>query len=338
MESQGHKEGDAMIYDLAVVGGGPAALAATFYALEKRLSVLMIYDELGGQIGWRERLVSYERDQQQLIEARQQHARQPQPEALPPLPANALVRVLIERVTEAGCGTRDHVLNIAKRIGYFGVTTAQGGVIQTTAVLFATGAAPLRLDVPGAALLDRGMSYSIATYAPYVAGQAVAVIGSTSRALLGTMELANIAQQVYLIVPRPDDLATPLGYALRQHPAVQIFAGYEVAEIFGLQRVEELVLRGHGETRRLSVRHAFVDLGLVPRSALVQKLVQTNQRGFVVVDEHNATTLPGLFAAGDVTTQPGEQVLAAIGDGARAAMSAHQYIMIQRLAQREVGG
>jgi thioredoxin reductase (NADPH) len=90
-----------------------------------------------------------------------------------------------------------------------------------------------------------------------------------------------------------------------------------------------VIVARDGEVRRLPVDAAFADLSLVPNSAIVRSIAQTDQDGFIWVDERNATTQPDLFAAGDVTTAFGEQVLIAIGDGARAALSAYDYLLPQ---------
>ena len=97
----------------------------------------------------------------------------------------------------------------------------------------------------------------------------------------------------------------------------------------GATSVEELVIGRHGKTRRLQVDAAFIDLGLMPNSGMVRRIAQTDTDGFISVDDRNATTCPGLFAAGDVTTSFGEQHLIAIGEGARAALSAYDELLPQ---------
>jgi thioredoxin reductase len=187
-----------------------------------------------------------------------------------------------------------------------------------------------------------GLGYSVRTYAHLVTGKPVAVIGSTLRALRGTAELARIAERVYVVAPYPGALETPLGQALADRPNIELLQHYHVKELVGINRLEEVIIARDGDTRRLHVAHAFVDLGLVPNSQAVQRLGVTNSAGFIEVDRQNATTVPGLYAAGDVTTAAGEQVLVAIGDGARAAMSGYDYLLARWLAgavqERAVGG
>jgi thioredoxin reductase len=228
----------------------------------------------------------------------------------------------------AGRTLRDHVIEVSKVANGFQVATQRHGAFAATAVLVTTGATPVRLAVPGAReLLNQGLSYSATTHAHLLIGKTTAVIGANERALRGMSELARVAAKVYLIAPDSDDLATAMAAALRRRPNVEVFAGYEVREIVGSANVEELVLERAGDCRRLRVDAAFVDLGLAPNSACVRRLVRTDGSGAIWVDERMATTVPGLFAAGDVTTSFGEQILIAIGDGARAALSAYDYLL-----------
>jgi thioredoxin reductase len=298
------------MYDLIIIGGGAAAASAAVYALGKQLDFLVIYEELG-KAGRTQRLDG---------EIGEEF-----------LPGADAIR-LFERqvVTHAGRTLRDRVTEVAKVAGDFHVTTRHHGVHESRALIVATGATPIALDVPGAkALLGYGLGYSITTHAHILAGKSVAVIGTTVRALRGVIELSRTAAQIYLVAPDATGLETPLAGAIRQRPKVTILDGYEVQEIVGRSGVEQLVVARDGQVRHLLVDAAFVDLRLMPNSGVVRQIVQTDIDGFIWVDDRNATTLPGLFAAGDVTTAFGEQILIAIGEGARAALSAYDYLLPQ---------
>jgi thioredoxin reductase (NADPH) len=297
------------MHDLIIVGGGAAALSAAVYALGKQLDTLIIYEKMGGRAGT------------------EQHLRdQPNKEYL--AGAEAAAALARQVAAQSDCTLFDRVTDVSKVAGVFRVTTEQHGVYESLAVLVATGATATPLDAAGAReLLGQGLGYSATTHAHRVAGKHVAVIGSTVRALRGAAELARSAEQVYLIAPEPGDLETPLARGLRRYPNVEIIEGFRVKAVNGPFHVESLVLEHGEEHRRVRVGAAFADVGLQPNSAMVRKICQTDLDGFVWVDQGNATTLPGLFAAGDVTTAFGEQILIAIGDGARAALSAYDYIL-----------
>lgn len=295
------------MYDLIIIGGGPAAAAAAVYALGKQLHFLVIYDELG------------------KAGRTQQLAGGLGTEFLAGADA---VRVFERQVARTNRTLCDHVTEVSQDSGVLRVATRQHGTKSTTALIVATGATPIALDLPNAKnLLGNGLGYSITTHAQLMDNKNVAVIGTTIRALRGVAELSRNAAQVYLIAPDTARLATPLAAALEQRPNVEILSGYAVEELVGTGNIEALIVTRGGQTRRLNVDAAFVDLGLLPNSGVVRGLVQTDQDGFIWVDERNATNTPGIFAAGDVTTAFGEQIMIAIGDGARAAISAYEYLL-----------
>lgn len=295
--------------DLIIIGGGAAGLSAAAYAIGKQLNFLVIYEDLGGKAGRRQTLAGQVGEEY--------------------LAGAEAVRLFERQVTtHADRALHDGVIGISKEAGVFRVETRHHGVLEAPTVIVATGASPIGLDVPGAKeLAGYGLGYSIATHAHLLAGKSVAVVGSTIRALRGVAELARTATQVYLVAPDARSLETPFARALRRYQNVELLGGAKVEQISGDQSVEQLVVTQEGRRLRLNVDAAFVDLGLRPNSDLVSKIAQTTQDGFIWIDDRNATTVPGLFAAGDVTTSFGEQILIAIGEGARAALSAYDYLL-----------
>ncbi len=304
------------MYDMIVIGGGPAALSAMYYAHSKRLKVVMLCESVGGKVDWVQRHAAVD---DQL-----------------PVPGTELVRPLINWMSrQMNYVIKDRVHSVTEGPNCFEVATDDHGILNSATVIVATGASPQYLHVPGAAsLLDHGLHYSIATHAFRTSGKSVAVVGVTPRSLRGTAELARTADQVYLIAESATMLANPIGRGLRQQPHVEVLENYTVNEVIGLHNVEALIIESLGQARSLNVQQVFVDLGLVPNSAFVHSLVATDAGGFIRVDQHNATSIPGIYAAGDVTTSMGEQMAIALGDGARAAQGAYDYVLALDLATR----
>ncbi len=297
------------MHDLVIIGGGAAGLSAALYALGKGLDAVTIYEDVGGKAGTQQQLAG---------QAGEEY-----------LAGAEAVQLFERRVTShAGAVLRDRVIDLHKHNGVFQIETQHHGALEARAVLIATGATPLKLDVPGAkALLDHGIGYSITTHSQLLAGKRVVVVGTTMRALRGVVELARVAEQVYLIAPDATGMTNPLARSLRRFANVSVLVGYQVVEIAGSIGVEQVAVEQDGERSWLQVDATFADLGLLPNSGIVRKLARVNIDGFIMVDDRNATTQMGLFAAGDVTTAFAEQVLIAIGDGARAAASAYDYIL-----------
>lgn len=301
------------MHDLIIVGGGPAGLAAASYALGKRLDVMLMCLNFGGKAGERQRL-----------------AGQIEPERLIGEEAVAVLWQAIaahpKRIIE------QRVASLFKRDELFHVVTERA-TVRAPAVIVATGAQPAMLGVPNEQqLVGHGLGYSIVTHAHLAAGREVAVVGSTARALRGVAELVQIAERILLIAPVAGQLDTPLGQRLRMHPKVHLLEGYQVTAIeANAGAVHAIIVSRHGAGQRIPVQAVFVDLGLVPNTQMVRQLVRLDEQGFVIVDAHHQTSRPGLFAAGDVTSAVGEQILIAIGEGAMAAQSAYTYILAQRL-------
>lgn len=299
------------MYDVIIIGGGAAGLSAAIYALGKQLNFLIIYDELGGKSDWNQRLSAQEDNGFRA--------------------GGDMVGVFARQMSaQAKQIIQDRVINLTKEEGRFDVETLNHGVYHSTAVIIATGATPVELDAPYAKeLIGHGLGYSATTYSHLLTGKSAAVVGTTERALRGVAELSRVATQVYAIAPDAHGLESDLGRMVQQRPNVEVLSGFTVVEVIGPFHVEEVIISRGEEIRRLGVDAVFVDLGLRPNSRVVQNLARIDDRGFIWVDDRNATSVPGLFAAGDVTTTFGEQVVIAIGEGSRAALSAYDYLLAE---------
>jgi thioredoxin reductase (NADPH) len=211
------------MYDLIIIGGGAAGLSAAVYALGKQLDVVAIYEQVGGKAG----------TQQLHDQAGEEYL------------AGAEAVALFERRVTAheGATLRDRVVGLAKNSGVFQVETQRHGTLTSWAIIVATGATPLTLDVPGAkALLNHGIGYSITTHASLLAGKTAAVVGTTPRALRGVIELARSAAQVYLIAPDATGMTAPLARKVRRLPNATVLERYQLKEIAGADSVEHVVV------------------------------------------------------------------------------------------------
>lgn len=299
--------------DVAIVGGGPAGLAAARYVLHAQLQATIIAPALGGWVGNRFTLRGQE--------------------PVDSVWGGGLVHEFEQRVRERPGAT--YVQQEASRItrqpeGTFRITLADGSEIAARTVIVATGARPKRLYVAGEReFWGRGVSFSAISHAPLFKDRDVAVVGSGDRALIATLELAALARQVYLIVAQPQELAElPLAAKVMARPNVSLFRDWEVQEVLGDEFVTGISLVGsNGETRQVAVEGVFVQFPLLPNNELVRGLVTLDEDGHIYVNHRCETNVPGLFAAGDVTNIHAEQVLVAIGEGAKAGLSAWEYLV-----------
>lgn len=300
------------MYDLIIVGGGPAGLTAAIYAIRKRLNTLVVSQDLGGKINYDMEL--------------------PWVEGHQVIRGVEVVEKFWRELDYLDFARRlERVATVAKDEDVFLVTTADGTELQARSVILATGSRIQQLEVPGERdFIGRGLSYSALSYAPLFVSKRAAVIGDAKLALRAVAELALVASTVHFIVPVPtyDVLDTPLIRKLANSLKVVMWEGYKVKAIAGNDFANRVVLETEaGRECHVDVDGIFVELGLLPNSGPVEGLADLDSEGFVVIDNLNRTSCPGLFAAGDVTNAYTEQVLIAVGEGAKALLGAHEYLL-----------
>lgn len=297
------------MYDLIVIGGGPAGLTATVYALRKRLDVLLITRDLGGKTNYRLQLPFVEKHL--VITGEEVLSRF----------ANEVEYLEFARVFE-------NAEKVEKTSQGFRVTTSGGKVHEARVLIVATGAKGRLLAVPGETdFMMRGLCYSAVSYAPLFIDRETCVIGDTALALRATAELSRIARKVTLVAPTHGELDSAMGRRVLGADNVDVLEGYRVDAVLGDNYARKLVVSQNGEKKELEADAFFVELELDPRSGVVADLVETDDLGHIKVDSRNQTSQEGVFAAGDVTDVIAEQVLIAIGEGAKAALTAYEYLL-----------
>jgi alkyl hydroperoxide reductase subunit F len=304
------------VYELIIVGAGPAGMTAAVYAARKRLNTLLISDDVGGQplttVGI-ENYMGYQFiEGPELMQKFEEQVRQ--------FPSD--VKVQVGQKAES----------LSRIDGGFEVKTDKGEIHRVKAVIFATGKHPRKLNVPGEKeFLGRGVTYCAICDGPLFAGENVAVIGGGNSALEAAEDMVKIAEHVYLISLTPLTGDQILIDKVTDASNLTVFLEHEVLEIRGKKRVEGLRIRDlkSKQQRELDVGGVFIEIGLIPNSEAIKEITTLNRIGEVEVNCANETGVPGLFAAGDVTNVPEKQIVVAAGEGAKAALQAHRYL--QRL-------
>lgn len=298
------------MYDLIIIGGGPAGLTAAIYAIRKRLNVTILSKDLGGKTNYRLALPWVE--DYQVIKG---------------LEIVNKFRNELEYLDFAcKIGT---VEKIEKKGDHFITKTAGGTNLEARAVILASGARQARMDVPGEKeYMMKGLCYSALSYAPLFIDKSVMVIGDADLALRSAAELATVAKEVTMVCASDKLLDSPLGHKLQQAQNVKILMGCEIIEVQGDEYARKLILKDKsGKVSEYSADGMFVEKALKPNISMVEGLVELDEQGRIVIDSACRTDVPGLFAAGDVTNSYAEQVLVAVGEGAKAALSAYEYLL-----------
>lgn len=302
------------MYDLMVIGGGPAGLAATVYAARKQLNAALISQDIGGQMNWTlgiENYLGY-----QFIEA---------PELIGKFQTQVDQFPIDQKIG-------DKVSRVEKIDGGYEAVLENGDRHQSKAAILATGKKPRMLNVPGEKeLVGRGVAYCAVCDGPVFAGQRVAVVGGGNSALEAVLDMLKIAEHVDMVSLTPLTGDPVLISQLSEGEKLAVYTEHETVRIEGDPLVEGMVIKDikTGEEKRLDVTGVFIEIGLVPNSDPVKGLLELNKTGEVPVNCSCETALPGLFAAGDVTNVPEKQIVIAAGEGAKAALGAHRYL--QRL-------
>lgn len=298
------------MYDLIVVGGGPAGLTAAIYAIRKRLNVLLVTKNLGGKTNFHLALPWIE--DYQVIKG---------------LEIVKKFRSELEYLEFAR--HMEGVDKITKKGDTFTLTTKGGGELQAKAVIVATGTRQVRLEVPGESeYIMKGLCYSALSYAPIFIDRTVVVVGDADLALRSAGELATVAKHVYMVCEFGEFLELPLGKKLAAASNVTILKGSKVVEIKGDQFARAAVCQDpSGKYTDIEADGIFIEMALVPNSMMVSELAKLDEKGSIIVDSGARTNVPGLYAAGDVTNTYAEQVLVAVGEGAKAALSAYDYLL-----------
>ncbi|MFC2034338.1 FAD-dependent oxidoreductase [Chloroflexota bacterium] len=304
----------AVMFDLVIIGAGPAGLAATVYAARKQINILLISGDIGGQINrtWGiENYLGY-----QFIEAPELISKFQSQVSQFPIEQKIGGKVSVLKKIESG----------------FETVTENGEKYQAKTVIFATGKRPRELNVPGEKeFVGRGVTYCATCDGPIFSGKRVVVIGGGNSALEAAVDMVKIAEHVNLVSLTPLTGDAVLIDRLKSAENLSIFPEYQTEKIEGKDVVEKIVVKDNksGESKQLDVSGVFIEIGLMPNSESISKLVKLNKTGEVPVNCSCETGIPGLYAAGDVTDIPEKQIVIAAGEGAKALLQANRYL--QRL-------
>jgi len=298
------------MYDLIVVGGGPAGLTATIYAIRKRLNVLLVSKDLGGKTNY--------------------HLELPDQEEYQVINGVEIVDKFKSELEYLRFARHMEPVNIVtKEDDHFVVHTKGGGELPARAVIVATGAQQQWLNVPGEReYLSKGLCYSALSYAPLFIDKETVVVGNGELALRSAAELSTVARQVHVVGPSGHILNTPLGQKLVAAENVTVLEGYEITQVLGNGYCDRVKVKSpEGQEIELKADGTFVEKALTANAACVADLVELDEKGFIKVDAYSRTSVPGIFAAGDVTNIYAEQVLVAVGEGVKAVLSAYDYLL-----------
>jgi alkyl hydroperoxide reductase subunit F len=303
------------MYDLIIIGAGPAGITAAVYAARKRLNTLVITGDIGGQAAWSGDIENYTGYQfitgPDLAAKFEEHLRK------------------YDIVLKEG----EFAQSLRKTGDVISVTTANGQYEGRT-VIIACGKRTRELQVTGEKeFKNKGLTYCATCDGPLFGGKDVTVIGGGNSALDAALQLIAIANKVYVV-----NIAPELGgdavmrEKVESSSKVTVFNNSRVIEIIGDRMVNAIKISTPQGEKKLAVTGVFVEIGLMPNTEFLEG-IEKNKLNEIKITNRNETNMPGVFAAGDVTDVPEKQIVIAAGEGSKAALSAFRY-----LAQHKFGG
>ena len=299
-------------YDVIIIGGGPAGMNAAMYAARKELRAAVITTDFGGQILLTSEIENYlgfpSISGFELSDKMEAHVRQY------PVDFETAQVERLERLED----------------GSFAAHLDDGQEYRGKACIVTAGKRSRTLDIPGeASFTGRGVSYCATCDGPFYRNKTVAVVGGGDSAVQAAIELAAICPKVYLVVRSRIRAQEILIKRMKEHENIEVLLGYAPEAIEGTKKVKSVLVKNResGEERTLAVDGCFVEAGGIPNSGFLPAETALNRAGEIVTDKSGRTNVPGLFAAGDVTDNPYKQVIIAAGEGAAAALAAHEYLL-----------
>lgn len=311
------------MYDIIIIGAGPAGVAAAVYTARKRLKTLLITEEFGGQSIVSDDIQNWIGDTHisgyDLAKKMEAHVR-------------SFSDIVDVKTPEKVTGIQSVTCSEPGRICDFDVTTDKGNAYQGKAIILAAGARRRKLGVPGEKEFDgKGVAYCSTCDAPLFSGKAVAVVGGGNAGLEAVVDLFHYATKIYLLIRSDTMKGDPVTQEeVKKNPKVEIIFNAQTKEVTGDKMVTGLtyVDAVSKQEKILAVGGVFVEIGSVPNSEIVKGLVDIDQYGQVIINSKNAgTSHPGIFAAGDITDDPFKQNNISAGDAVKAALSAYAYIL-----------
>ncbi len=306
-------ENQNKIYDLIIIGAGPAGITAAVYAARKRLDVLVITKDIGGQAAWSGDIENYTGYQfvtgPELVAKFEEHLRK--------------YEITLRERTE---------VQEAQKAGDLVTVRTPQEMFQGRAMIITSGKVSRELGVPGESeFKNRGVSFCATCDGPLFSGKDVVVVGGGNSALDAVLQLTKIARRIYVVNAAP----ALGGDAIMREKVVSsnivtVLNNSKVVAIKGDKFIKEVVIAREGREETLPVQGVFIEAGLVPNSGFA-KDVEKNKFGEIKINTQNETNVPGIFAAGDVTDITEKQIIIAAGEGSKAALRAFRYLSRSKL-------
>lgn len=302
------------MYDCIVIGAGPAGLSSAIYLVRKKVKTLVITPEMGGQTAKSAEIENYL--------------------GFTKISGVELTQKFSEHAEALGVEIKsdEEVKTVTKTADGFTIETANAKY-QAKSVIVTAGKVPARLNIKGEEkFIGKGISFCATCDGPLFTNKTVTVIGGGNSALDAALELEKYATKVYMINLNADFQGDEVRKdRIKESKKIEIIAEVKTTEFAGDEFLKSIkYLTKTGENQEVETSGAFIEIGWMPATSSVADLVELNNLKEIKIDRENKTSVPGIYAAGDVTDEPNKQIIIAAGEGAKAALNCWKYLITNR--------
>ncbi len=306
-----------MIYDVIIVGAGPAGMSAGIYAGRQGLKTLIISADLGGQITKSPRMDNYP--------------------GLPKISGKEFAKILKNQAEDQGVKFEWKMIKkLEKSNSHFKLSSTDGKTFKSMAVIIAFGKTPRKLSIPGEdKLIGKGVSYCAICDMPFFNNKTVAIVGGGNSAFQAVLAAEKIAKKIYLIHRsdqfRAEKVLISKIKELSKSEKLEILTNTEIKKIVGDKFVQSIEIHDKAEdtSKNIKADGVFIEIGSSVKNKLINRYTDLDQNGEIKTNLKSETKTPGLFIAGDISSESHDQAIIAAGQGASAAITAFKYIKNQ---------
>lgn len=302
-----------IIYDLIIVGAGPAGLGASIYSSRYKLNHLVIGEDIGGQVVEASEIENWAGEKS--------------------ISGSDLMKKFIDQTESLGATIiQEDVRQIEKENGEFEVVTDGGKKYFAKTIILALGMKPRKMNVKGEKeFVGKGISYCATCDAMFFRDKNVVVIGGGDSAAMAAQHLTEFAKKVYVLHRTQVDWEPSREEAMRANGKIELICSENITEIKGVEKVNTVTYDQNGEIKELPVEGVFIEVGTVPGVVIAKNLgVALDDKDYIIVDQAQSTNVEGVWAAGDVTTGSNKfrQIITAVAEGAVASGSIYRKLRL----------
>lgn len=297
------------MYDIIIIGAGPAGMTAALYAIEAKKKVLILdKDCAGGQILKAKNIKNYP--------------------GFTSISGIEYSERLLNQLVKLDAEIKYEEVNSIKIVGDIKYVTTNTSSYSSRSLIIATGSENKKLNIPGEKeLIGKGVSYCPMCDGMFFKDKTVAIIGGGNSCIDGALYLSGICKKVYVIYRKKEFRSTVLGVQeLKNNKNIEFILNANIKKIIGENSLDKIIVEIDHEEKEIELDGLFIEIGKIPISSLCKDLIKLDDKGYIISDEKCTTNIEGIFVAGDIRQKEYRQLTTAVSDGTVAALNACKYL------------